>query len=62
MALSVKSMASWSLAEPRFSMVGILCPIVGKETFVSTSSRVVSVLFREEFCDFAYLEDRVRAR
>lgn len=43
-------------------MVGILCPIVGKETFVSTSSRVVSVLFREEFCDFAYLEDRVRAR
>jgi hypothetical protein len=36
MSLSVKSMHSCSRAAPRFSMAGILWPVVSQEVYVST--------------------------
>jgi hypothetical protein len=52
MSLSVKSMHSCSRAAPRFSMAGILWPVVSREDYVSTGSSFRckcsdSVLFRQ---------------
>jgi hypothetical protein len=66
MSLSVKSMHSCSRAAPRFSMAGILWPVVSQEVYISTGSSFRckcsdSVLFRKSSGCRAYLVDQVRA-